>query len=296
VAAVMGMFGAWGRGLFHGDKCLEAVPEFYSEDFIFDVRAPTQNTGMFKIYEGVDGACAFLQNLERFDLTDFRVDNAYPGKGDQVLVQVSYKPKLATSKTSALDRVHDGQIWTVKDGKLVRDEILIGGPLAFDSLLGETMPIKSDDDTKLIQGAFKAWGAGKFHGDACLDASKKFFADDIVVDASAPMENTDMMMVYRGIDDFCNKWIKNLERIPFTDFTPFQFYSKSPGTVVVQVMYGLEGDDACTTFVDTQKWTVNNGKISKFKILWGNTKAWDKYFANLKLSKAWDKYFANLVR
>ena len=117
-----------------------------------------------------------------------------PLSDDKCLVKASWKPASKVSgKTSDTTYVEYHE-WTVKDGKITSCKIAPTCASEFDAI-----HLSPEEATGIIGSVFAAWGAGKF-SDSSSKETKELFASmmtpDIVVEADAPMKNTDGYKTY----------------------------------------------------------------------------------------------------
>ena len=201
-----------------------------------------------------------------------------PLSDDKCLVKASFKPTSKVSgKTSDTTYVEYHE-WTVKDGKIAT--FSVGNP---NTTLFDAIHLSPEEATGIVGNVNAAWGAGKF-SDSSSKETKDLFASlmtpDIVVEADAPMKNTDAYKTYTGEGFF--EWIKFLEGMEFPDFTVVGMTVLAGDVIVEAAMtptVKATGKTAPTKLYDLLKWSIVGGKVDKIKIFWGNPAALDELFA-----------------
>jgi ketosteroid isomerase-like protein len=96
--------------------------DFYDPDIVWENFDPPP-PGMEQVYRGYDGVRRFWRQwLESWERVEFEVERTIDG-GNQVVV---FAEMRATGETSGVEmQFRDyAQLWTLRDGKVVKDEVL----------------------------------------------------------------------------------------------------------------------------------------------------------------------------
>jgi len=271
LAVVKACYAAWGAGKFVGVNARQELQKRFTQDCVSDTSADMKNTASFKVYKGISGLLEQNKNFERVRFNDFQMVFIWNGPG-KVIVKHSYTPILTTTNNTG-PKMSDTVVWTLKGGKISSSKFFWGNAAGFDALFDPHAPLV------VVKRGFAAWTAGKFAGgNAALEVAK-YFAEDVVVDVSADMNNTDLCKVYHGRAGVL-EWNRQLAQMEFLTFVPVMI--QGPGGVVfwysnykVKVIAtGKTGPQ----MQDMASWTVKNGLITYTKFFYGNPGAMDKLF------------------
>jgi len=271
IILVKAFLAAWTAGNFSGANARQEMEKLTAQDFVLDESADMKNTDIFRTYKGIDEALEESINFHKIQMPDFRT-TVILGVAGKVFTQQSYTPTV-TSTGNTGPKMTDTARWTIKGGKISAAKVFWGNAAGWDELFDTHAPIS------MVKRVFALWGAGKFLGSNANLELAKLFAEDVVVDASADMKNTDMFKIYQGIDGL-GQWCKNLSRMEFHHEVPVAF--KGPqGLVYVYDSYEvkvLDTGKASSKIHDMQAWTFKNGKLARMKFFWGNPGAIDELF------------------
>jgi ketosteroid isomerase-like protein len=149
--------------------------------------------------------------------------------------------------------------------------------------LAATTSAVGDEDIALVQKVLGMWGAGKFMGADCKKNAATVMADDVVVDMSAHLKNTDAFKVYHGLDGSC-EWTEFMAtNIKWNNFKVLDLVSAGKGTVIQYQSYEPEGILSGKKVGLTSGmlvWTIKDGKAASQKMIWGDTGLLDELFVN----------------
>jgi ketosteroid isomerase-like protein len=269
-----------GKGGFNSDDALELSKEYFAPDCILDNESTIdyKNVDFNKVYIGPVGWIEWCRRLANYEMDNFNYE-IVPLSDDKCLVKCSFNiTSKVSGKTmdSTLVEYHE---WTVKDGKVTT--FSVGNP---NTTLFDAIHLSPEEATGIVGNVNAAWGAGKF-SDSSSKEAKELFASlmtpDIVVEADAPMKNTDAFKTYTGEEGFF-EWIKFLEGMEFPDFTVVGMTVLADDVIVsiaCTPTVKATGKTAPTKLYDMQKWSILGGKISKIKFFWGNHAVADELFA-----------------
>lgn len=269
VAVVGGLMKAWGDGAFHGDACMEKAKEHFTDDVVTDATAPANYADMYKKYHGIAGLCEWCANLEKFNFSTFKIEEMYPSGDDKVLAQATYVPTLISGGTTG-EPNEDGQIWTVKDGKVSAVTFVFTEIAKIDSLFYAEQRKKEISETSAVDVVgeiFKMWGEGKFakNDDACKEASKPVVSDSFESSKWGPITED-----LTGLEGWC-KMGATLAGYKFTDMQPPVLMKRAPEEVIMVFKYKLDGE----SMHDQHLWTVEGGKVTKHEAVISDIKAYD---------------------
>jgi len=130
--AWLNIFSAWGSGEFHGSNCSNVVADLVHPRF-HQVNTPyIRSTSVQPSYNGLDGYCAWIKDLERFDFSQMSA-SMFAVSEHEILFVSTYTPALMTGGKA--NRVlHDVAFITMQDGKLLEFKFFYSQPKVWDDL------------------------------------------------------------------------------------------------------------------------------------------------------------------
>jgi len=125
-------------------------------------------------------------------------------------------------------------------------------------------------DVDMVRQSFATWGAGGFVGDEAAANVAKFWTEDAAVDFTANIDEP-LYRQYHGRDGVLS-FVQHLLVLKFINFTPTLFEGPG-GTVMSRNSYKsvlLSTGAESTSLVDFIEFHVQDGKISRAKLYWGD--------------------------
>lgn len=274
LTVVQNLFKLWDEGAFGGVDCVQRATPYLHPSVVFHAEAYNmQNTVQFRPYQNIHGFCELVKFFSGFVQKGKAVNMLSDGKGD-VMVVLSYMPVLLSTGKSAMHKVVDIQKYSVKDGKIVACKIYWGDPGVMDALF--------PSDVDAVKLAIGMWARGDFHGPGCPNIARAIVDENMVMDASASMQNSENhYKVYKGIAGWC-QWVANCEKFRYDNYKILAMKSMGHGKVFVKssnkptLLATQKSVDS--NVVDIQEYTVKNGKLSECKVYWGTPSSLDALF------------------
>ena len=181
-------------GEFNNENKEKNTKAFFTDDCSMSFSSGTvfKNSDMFTTYSGHAGMLEFTRRLLEIEFADFAPQIVSSTK-DSVLIAATYTPTNKASGRTAAKALTDYMEWTVSKGRVSKVVITIPDAATMDALF-----LSPDEAKAVVGGCMGAWGAGKWSDPSSKVAKESFAAlctPDIVIDATAPMANTDMYKV-----------------------------------------------------------------------------------------------------